>query len=333
MSQVGTIKQYHDGVTYSLADVYDEKLSTVEKTDGSTVDINFSMQFDTTTGLIFSGNAIEADYIWYCTATSATACSGVNPASFIEYVSDENAASEFAFQIQKKLKGSIRIGNASHYITLLPAATFTSPVPTYTFEGDFFVDASKGTYCLLYTAVARLGINSYQTDSSAFSAVRCIYNSSQTALSPSYTGAASENNIYCFNIDKTFFDSPFHLRAVYNPNTEHSVEIYLNGELYMYVLRQTIYKFYLYYFERIVIGAGVSTDGSTVSASSTFFNIALSDFKFYTSPAVIPIPVQGNMLIRHNGANCYIPLTTNKANTSTPCLAVRHGNNNFYAIK
>ena len=43
--------------------------------------------------------------------------------------------------------------------------------------------------------------------------------------------------------------------------------------------------------------------------------------------------VNGNMLIRHNNANCYIPLTSNKANTSTPCLAVRHGSTNYYAIK
>ena len=45
------------------------------------------------------------------------------------------------------------------------------------------------------------------------------------------------------------------------------------------------------------------------------------------------VAVNGNLRIRHNNANCYVPLTNNKSNTATPCLAVRHGSTNFYSIK
>ena len=43
--------------------------------------------------------------------------------------------------------------------------------------------------------------------------------------------------------------------------------------------------------------------------------------------------VNANMMIRHNGANCYIPLTTNAAHTTAPYIAVRHGNTNYYTVK
>lgn len=43
--------------------------------------------------------------------------------------------------------------------------------------------------------------------------------------------------------------------------------------------------------------------------------------------------VNANMMIRHNGANCYIPLTTNAAHTTAPYIAIRHGNANYYTVK
>lgn len=43
--------------------------------------------------------------------------------------------------------------------------------------------------------------------------------------------------------------------------------------------------------------------------------------------------VNANMMIRHNNANCYIPLTTNTAHTTAPYIAIRHGNANYYTVK
>ena len=85
----------------------------------------------------------------------------------------------------------------------------------------------------------------------------------------------------------------------------------------------------------LAIGAYRSYNTSTKKyGTSNFAYISVTDFKAsLLSPVYQKISVPGNMLIRHNGANCYVPLTTDKSLTSTPCLAVRHGNTNYYAIK
>lgn len=45
------------------------------------------------------------------------------------------------------------------------------------------------------------------------------------------------------------------------------------------------------------------------------------------------VAADGYLLIRHNSANFYIPLTTDAANTTKPHLVTRHGSTNYYAIK
>ena len=43
--------------------------------------------------------------------------------------------------------------------------------------------------------------------------------------------------------------------------------------------------------------------------------------------------VNANMMIRHNNADCYIPLTTNAAHTTAPYIAIRHGSTNYFTVK
>ena len=52
MSQVGTIKGYHDGATYSLADIYDEKLTEYNILAGTSAKEIVSVSFDSTSGII-----------------------------------------------------------------------------------------------------------------------------------------------------------------------------------------------------------------------------------------------------------------------------------------
>lgn len=71
---------------------------------------------------------------------------------------------------------------------------------------------------------------------------------------------------------------------------------------------------------RIVLGAALWTSNFTPPTSA------------YTKTSGLTA-VNANMMIRHNSANGYIPLTTDAAQTTKPYLVTRHGSTNYYAIK
>ena len=95
MSQVGTIKGYHDGSTYSLADIYDEKTFDVEigatkvgDSDGSCKTIRtvwFDLDANSTTGIMFADD-------YYPTRKPALHTSSSTTVSPLSYITTENTA-------------------------------------------------------------------------------------------------------------------------------------------------------------------------------------------------------------------------------------------------
>ena len=355
MSQVGTIKGYHDGSTYSLADIYDEKLTEYNILAGTSAKEIVSVSFDSTSGIVWSYDSDMATAtnpnIFFLRSDTTIASTGnaTMSAKIIPYLSADHAAEGVALNISAA---------SSHWLQL-PTFVIVPKIqdasgnyvksirPSHEFEGRFFIDTSKSATQ-----------NKWNSPRALFSIPEAISTTSANTTTksnhyhPRYAYDDSTAEIYMSNydtadytyvrtLDRSVFDSPFHLRLQWLNSVDNPKYVwlcYVNGELYFYMLRPADAEdteVYYCQWDHIAIGAYRSYNATTKKyGTSNFAYISVTDFKAsLLSPVYQKISVPGNMLIRHNNANCYIPLTTNKANTSTPCLAVRHGNTNYYAIK
>ena len=315
MSQVGTIKGYHDGASYNLADIYDEKLITIEKTADLT-NAQCVYSFDsTTTGVnTFFANKKK------CT-------------DFTSWISTENAKFDYALQF-KGTEYIIVPGGASSNVNI--PANCESKI-----EGWFFVDTSadsdEGTFLSHQYIDYRYASNGYSD----------YYN-----INYKYVKNGDKISFYIRNVEFTGdinFNEPLYLvwlsKKISGTDTRwgYNNSLYING---IECPSGGIYHPSNYYNVgafRIGCSYGGNVNAKTLTAP--YFKGALSEFKI-TVPLVDDnvtsaissvkstcIPADANMMIRHNNANCYVPLTTDKSLTSTPCLAVRHNNTNYYAIK
>lgn len=382
MAQTGTIYGYHDGNTYSLANIYDEKLNEYNILAGTSAKNIISVSFNTETGVDYyfdsdaftdtSSSSARARVAFIQSSTGiAFSASATKPITkIIPYLSNEHIA-EWAlkfngstqyFVIGQQASYSLNYANTATPVTwiLIPLAkdaggNYINAVhPSYEVEGVVFVDTSK--YNKSYYR------NSVYTNLRPLYSIPATHNVNGTTshfreniLAPSYdltnddTPASfyiyadvhDENYTYVRELDHNFFDEPFHFRlqffnSIDNPNYVYLC--YINGELLFYKKRpanfeETLYRYYCW--DHIVIGGYSQYVNNTKHYGINHFeNLHVQNFKVsLLSPVYQKVNIPSNMLIRHNDANHYIPLTTSAANTSVPYIAVRHGNTNFYTIK
>ena len=324
MSQVGTIKGYHDGSTYSLANIYDENLA--QYNEASTV---FVFHFDTSEGCIDEAN------LWNNSGSSISiTCATVNGSKFyyptcrtgglktfddlklavLPFVSSENAKFDYALQFSSSsaTKFQFDFGGYQRY--------YFGAGGVLTLEmWHSFPPALSSNTGLLW----RIWIGNYST--------------SKTLLTHDVRYSYADNipKILDVELPANTFNAPFHLAEVLS-NYGKTIKTFVNGTLIKTSTstHSTASSAYIQ-LSGIYMGNSLGFEGalSELRLSKSTQPRYTNNFSVPTEPFSATIPVQGNMLIRHNNANCYVPLTTDKSLTSTPCLAVRHNNTNYYAIK
>ena len=353
MSQVGTINGYHDGSTYSLADIYDEKLIEYNILAGTSAKEILSVSFNTETGAEFVYDSdVVADSninLYQSTTLIASSSSSTKPLTkMIPYLSTDHASSGYALNFETR---QLLLG---YNTTLVPLTKDSSGnyvksiVPSYEFEGRFFIDTSKSSSItkingrVLYSVPVTTSKDSATTTNKGARLRTLGYYYSDSTAGFYLRGISNyDKEIYVRELDRSVFDSPFHFRLQFFNSIDNPKYIYLcyiNDELYFYAERATAdqdTEYYFYQLDSIAIGAyRIYNTTTSKYETSKFVYISVTDFKAsLLSPVYQKISVPGNMLIRHNNANRYVPLTTDKSLTSTPCLAIRHNNTNYYAIK
>ena len=363
MSQVGTIKGYHDGASYNLADIYDEKMTEYNISAGTSARDIFEISFNTTSGIAasyasdFISSGVVAVYhsATFVASTSSTSKPATN---IIQYLSSEHSASGYALNCATSVKRHARLVND---VTIMPLTKDSSgnyvakPFPSYELDGWFFIDTSSSAsttqiqpLCGCWLGLGTSSAISYgytighRQPYYSYTASSAVIHPFNTRLSNSYK--ICDNLTYVRDLDRSVFNAPFHLKIQWfhpKDNPLYRMLCYVNGELYAYSpitendRTQLEGDYYQCALSHITVGGAYTFDASSKSWKYSYAinDIHVTNFKVsLLEPIYTKVPVK-NMLIRHNGSNCYIPLTTNKANTSTPCLAVRHGSTNYYAIK
>lgn len=371
MSQTGTIYGCHDGNTYTLANVYDERLNEYNSIEtGEAGDDVFAISFNRNQGYSYSLDAEKniaqivdsgVNYVvnlniitnttypisFYKNATelnSRTLLARINNNSYpikniIQYVKTTNAAEGFALQMAA---GSKHLLEIKPFRWIQPVQNSdetysTFELPSYEYSGRIFLEANGLNP--IFSSLHRFSTN---TSISSFSRV---YNSffyysttGRLGIKTNYSALSTEfdsNLVYVRELDSSTFDSPFHFRLqrFNSADSKYVYKCFINGELYFYTLRTGTSSYSFYDWEDVWLGAFTYT-----SIKATKFNyhsnLAITDFKVsLLSPVYQKITVPANMLIRHADANHYVPLTADAANTTAPYIAVRHGNTNFYTLK
>ena len=381
MSQVGKIKTYHDGSTYNIADIYDEKLTSYNILAGTSAKEILAVSFNTTTGAdyFFDADALESEtdarILLYQSATSVsiladTANTSKPITKIIPYLSNEHAATGYGCAYVSNSARWLVIGQPVGSYTATTATSSTpktfaliSPtkdsggndvlgiLPSHEIEGWFFVDTSSikqsnksymPRFLWSIPTTTSASSTSSVTHGNAYVPVPS-YNLNTAGTPATFQMYGSNDSLtYVRELDPNFFNDPFHIRLQWFNNVDNPNYVYLcyvNDELLFYKKRPEggePSQYYYYYWDHIVLGArfGYSSTTKKYSFTTIYSGIHVSNFKVsLLSPVYQKITVPANIKIRHNSANCYVPLTSNKTNTTTPCLAVRHGSTNYYALK
>lgn len=325
MSQVGTIKGYHDGATYSLANIYDENLA--QYNEASTV---FVFHFDTSEGCIDEANlwndsgssvsiicaTVNDSKTYYPTRSGYTSLKTFDDlkTAILPFVTSENAKFDYALQFSSSSAKRFEFDFSGYQRYYFGAGG------VFTFEmwHSFPPTLSRDTGLLWRIFIG----NNY-------------IGKSLLTHDVNYSYADNIPKILGVELPANTFNAPFHLAEVLS-NYGKTINTFVNGSLIKTSTstHSTASSSFIQ-ISRIYIGNALGFEGalSELRLSKSTQPRYTNNFSVPTEPFSATIPVQGNMLIRHNGANSYIPLTSNKSNTSTPCLAVRHRNTNYYAIK
>ena len=324
MSQVGTIKQYHDGATYSLADIYDENLA--QYNEASTV---FVFHFDTSEGCIDEANlwnnsastititlvTVNSSRMYHTSSYTSLRNFNDLKTDVLPFVSSENAKFDYALQFSSSSTKRVlfTLNGASRY--------FFGAGGVFTLEMWFaFPSTLSSNTGMLWS----IGIGNPYTGKDLL------------MHTVNYSYADNIPKVLDVELPANTFNAPFHLAEVLS-NYGKTINTFVNGSLI-----KTSTSTHSTASSGYIQIANIAISNTTVGCEGALSELRLSkstqprypnNFAVPTEPFSATIPVSKNLLIRHNGANCYIPMTTDKSNTSTPCLAVRHGKTNYYAIK
>ena len=368
MAQTGTIYGYHDGNTYSLANIYDEKLNEYNILAGTSAREIVSVSFNTETGVDYyfdsdvATNGAYIDFMQSSTLLASTATTSKPISKITTYLSANHAAAgyDYALNCTKSTKRYLMIGAANYPLELIPLTKDASGnyvksiLPSYEYDGWFFIDTStystggatyshRRAFCYASLQIASNSTTYGNGDSVALDCPNFWFDSATAKISPVYIGTENKEYVsvrypnfkWVRELDRSVFDRPFHLKVQWFnsiDNPDYIMLCFVDDALYCYIPRtpdDVEQEYYGYKIKGLYLSTRLSNNAITNPN-----DLHVSSFKMSLLNATYQkITVPANMLIRHNAANHYIPLTTSTANTSAPYLAVRHGNTNFYTIK
>ena len=331
MAKVGDLKAYHDGTSYSVAELYDEEISELTKTADENT--RMALHFDTDS-LIIEECGLNVKY--YSNSKVVT-----DTEILASFISDEHAKFDYSLEFQRSNANYASITDKSN-----SGGSFTA-------EGWFYVDTSTATTDTgIIFALARhiqIAAGAGLTTTSVTSA-SYTYNESGNMIRYGFLATAGD-----ITLPVGTFDQPFHLAFVYKSNVAGYV--FFNGVLYdtisskkyssntaytNFSVQNATAKWTYYY-----LGTNISWSFKTgVSLFGNKFNGSISEFKItkdvlYTEEFTPPnkssvwaeIPIAGNVALKTASGTVYAPLSSDVAYKSPPCLNVRHNGVNYFTVK
>ena len=331
MAKVGDLKAYHDGTSYSVAELYDEEVSTIQKS--SIENARGAVHFDTDIGVVLEVKTKNSSTLAPKFYKNGSAVADVTP-----YVTADHAKFDYALKFNASEKNYLASTNFS-----------AQGGKGYTMEGWFYVDT---------TADSDTGtLFSYSTNSGsnpqAIRKVSYSYTKENGVVKPKL------NNV---EVDEGTFDAPFHIAHIWRGNAVGHVN-YCNGKHFQ--TQAASGSGYWASTGSTVSGAYIGVDQKstrsnvgnyyTVSITTPYFTGYCSEFKvtnaavygaISTSPYYVTtftpptksvvwgkIPVEGNVGLKTASGIVYAPLSSDVTYKSPPCLNVRHNGANYFTVK
>ena len=330
-NEVAALNTYHNGASYSVAELYDDEIAEYKKS--FIENVSAAVHFDTDTVIIEEcGQTIK----YYANDKLVT-----DTEILASCVSDEHAQFDYALEFER---------TNANYAVITDSNNLGG---TFTAEGWFYVDTSTATtdtgiiFALARHVQIQAGNNLTTT---AVSSASYSYTENENIIKWSFLYTSGE-----LSLPADTFDNPFHLAFVYQNSTAGYV--FFNGVLCDTILSKKAYSnlswtnFAIYNFNAkwtyYYFGTSISWSSKTgISLTGQKLNGAISEFKvtrkaLYTADFTPPnkssvwakIPVEGNVAFKSASGTLYAPLSSNATYKTPPCLNVRHNGTNYFAIK
>ena len=320
-NEVAALNTYHNGASYSVAELYDDEIAEYKKS--FIENARGAVHFDTDTGIV-----AEITKINTATLNPQFYANGSVVADVTPYVTTEHAKFDYALQFSASNKNYL-------------ANPVFGPIAgrAYTMEGWFYVDTTADSDTgTLFSYMATSGNNPQAIRSVIYS-----YNKENGVVKPKL------NDI---DVAAGTFDAPFHIAHIWRGNAighvnfcngKHFQTIAYKGTDYWANSKSSIGGVYIGVNQKSTSGSG---NYYVVSNTTPYFTGYCSEFKvitgaLYTADFTPPnkssvwakIPVEGNVAFKSASGTLYAPLSSDATYKTPPCLNVRHNGTNYFAIK
>ena len=299
MAKVGSIKTYHDGAAYDVADIFDQKQNSYTKTSFDTTDATVLLYPKPPDQLIeVCGNIVLA----------------ARP-SDTDLVTTEHAKFDYAFH------------TTYNYATT--SRPFVFGTTDFTIDGWYYLDLNvANNFTTFFSFCADNTLNASRK------VLSCAYNKNTKKFQMQH-GRADSVQLYTNEFSDELFNSPFHLAVAFTKTTTNGVRrrLFVNGEL---AVSDNASNSYMNFTGLINCMIGGSSSGSVLGLYTSMWRYSKIArwTENFTPPSdvfqSINTSIVGDIPIRHNNQTYYAPLVT--AN-NPPCIAVRHNNQTYYTLK
>lgn len=323
MAKVGDLKAYHDGASYSVAELYDGKINSIYP-----VETKVLMHFNTDNGVIDECGGTWTAYTDKAATTSTTDI----------YVATTYAKFDYALQIQQ-----------SQYFLQRDTGIILG-------GRDFTVECwgrcpeISNQTCFIRGFSLGLQMPTNSSDPVYMTAGFNFMWSSQQIKH-------SKNPVFrmlnCTAVPPNQPTENFHFGLCYKHSTK-SVHAFCNGQVrnqnFVEGLEKPVYfpivrcghglyepsSFTNKFNDFVTISELRIIDGAALYISTDQLVTATGTYTVPTEPATLIntiIPVEGNVAFKSASGTLYAPLSSDATYKTPPCLNVRHNGTNYFAIK
>ncbi len=309
MTKVGDLKAYHDGASYSVAELYDEKFPSTISVDSDTL---VAVHFDPQNGIID-----ECGNTWEVYDSDNTVIPPV--------ITTKGAKFDFALELQPRQS---LICNNRFTILYSQGGTFGGWFYTPIFE--FQSSPRKGRVAfgglirMTSSSMSYSFLAQYQWMGSQYatSADYTMYCQVLSGLNGSKTGKIGYTAL------KNIFDEPVHWLCTQGSGVRGGLTLKINDGAFSCGASQTVDHKSNFLIDKICIQA--PANGNGVYVSEFKLSRRIEPYSSFSEPI---IKKTSHIAFKSASGTLYAPLSSDATYKTPPCLNVRHNGKNYFAIK